>query len=194
MPGTLGGLDLFKVTILGNNNYGKPQNLGPKINSSANETTPFIADNILYFSSNGYKGFGGFDIYKINLNSKAKVINLGETINSKKDDLAYTKKATKNYGFFSSNREGGKGNFDIYFFNILKKEDLLINNDTNLNNDITSLYKKNKTKIIKENRNKKTDVYLTQRKIDLGLIPRKDEIVKSNTTKNTVITVNNSSL
>ena len=65
MPGGFGETDIYKAAILGNDMYGKPENLGKKINTSGKEMFPFIAkDNTLYFSSNGYKNLGLLDIYK----------------------------------------------------------------------------------------------------------------------------------
>jgi outer membrane protein OmpA-like peptidoglycan-associated protein/tetratricopeptide (TPR) repeat protein len=111
MPGGFGAEDIWKVTINGDT-YGKPENLGSKINTEANESFPFITeDNILYFSSNGKEGFGGLDVFKIDLNKASEVINIGAPINTEKDDFSFTYNTNKKVGFFSSNRTG---NDDIY--------------------------------------------------------------------------------
>ena len=111
MPGGFGAEDIWKVTINGDT-YGKPENLGSKINTDANESFPFITeDNILYFSSNGKEGFGGLDVFKIDLNKASEVINIGAPINTEKDDFSFTYNTNKKVGFFSSNRTG---NDDIY--------------------------------------------------------------------------------
>jgi outer membrane protein OmpA-like peptidoglycan-associated protein/tetratricopeptide (TPR) repeat protein len=111
MPGGFGAEDIWKVTINGDS-YGKPENLGSKINTEANESFPFITeDNILYFSSNGKEGFGGLDVFKIDLNKASEVINIGAPINTEKDDFSFTYNTNKKVGFFSSNRTG---NDDIY--------------------------------------------------------------------------------
>ena len=111
MPGGFGAEDVWKVTINGDT-YGKPENLGSKINTEANESFPFITeDNILYFSSNGKEGFGGLDVFKIDLNKASEVINIGAPINTEKDDFSFTYNTNKKVGFFSSNRTG---NDDIY--------------------------------------------------------------------------------
>lgn len=111
MPGGFGAEDIWKVTISGDT-YGTPENLGSKINTEANESFPFITeDNILYFSSNGKEGFGGLDVFKIDLNKSSEVINIGAPVNTEKDDFSFTYNTNKKVGFFSSNRSG---NDDIY--------------------------------------------------------------------------------
>jgi outer membrane protein OmpA-like peptidoglycan-associated protein len=111
MPGGFGGEDIWKVAVNGDE-YGTPENLGAKVNTEANESFPFITDdNILFFSSNGKQGFGGYDVFKMDLNKGTAAMNVGEPVNTSKDDFAFTYNATKKVGFFSSNRDG---NDDIY--------------------------------------------------------------------------------
>lgn len=111
MPGGLGGEDIWKVSVDGDT-YGTPENLGSNINTEANESFPSIQeDSILFFSSNGRQGFGGYDVFKQNTTSNEKAINVGEPVNSQKDDFAFSYNLQKNVGYFSSNREG---NDDIY--------------------------------------------------------------------------------
>ncbi|MBU2938127.1 OmpA family protein [Lacinutrix sp. C3R15] len=106
MPGGLGNTDIWKVTI-NNGVFGTPENLGPLVNTADKEGFPFISDNnILYFSSRGKKGFGGFDIFKVDLNKKEEAINLGKGINTKSDDFSFSINTEKKSGFFSSNRSG----------------------------------------------------------------------------------------
>ncbi len=126
MPGTIGKTDIFVVDILGNGKYSKPKNLGSGVNSRGNELYPYVSkDNKLYYSSNGMGGFGGMDIYVVDLNdpsSKAKL--LPKPINSKFDDFSYIYIASEKRGYLSSNRPGGKGGDDIYlFFEKEKKEE-----------------------------------------------------------------------
>ncbi|RDI08607.1 OmpA family protein [Flavobacterium sp. AG291] len=106
--GSMGGsTDIWKVNVLGNNTYSKPENLGPKVNTEGRENFPFITDdNKLFFASEGRKGFGGMDIFMIDLNKGTEAINLGLPVNSPKDDFAFTFNDTKNIGFFSSNKAG----------------------------------------------------------------------------------------
>ncbi|MFY8161838.1 MAG: OmpA family protein [Candidatus Kapaibacteriota bacterium] len=111
MPGGFGGEDIWKVSVNGDE-YGTPENLGAKVNTEANESFPFITeDNVLFFSSNGKTGFGGLDVFKMDLNKGTEAINVGEPVNTSKDDFAFTYNTTKKVGFFSSNRDG---NDDIF--------------------------------------------------------------------------------
>lgn len=107
MPGTLGGLDLWKVSVNDDGSFGVPENLGDKVNTSQDESFPFISDEgILYFSSKGLTGLGGFDIFSINLNKDEAAYNLGKPVNSEKDDFAFTFNKKNKLGFISSNRNG----------------------------------------------------------------------------------------
>ncbi|PWB26557.1 OmpA family protein [Flavobacterium sp. HTF] len=120
MPGTLGLSDLFKVTIMADGTFGKPENLGPEINTESRETFPFISnDNELYFASDGRPGLGGLDVYVSKINkddSFEEAQNVGEPINSKQDDFAFSINSKNRNGFFSSNRENGHGLDDVYRF------------------------------------------------------------------------------
>jgi len=115
-----GPSDIFKVEVLVNNTYSEPKNLGSLVNSYSGEIFPFLShDNVLYFASNRANGVGGYDIYKSVMNEsgvfeKAKV--LPKPINSKADDLCFVLDEEGKYGYFSSKREEGKGEDDIYFF------------------------------------------------------------------------------
>lgn len=120
MPGSLGQSDLFRVKIYENGKFGQPENLGPEINTEGRETFPFVsADNELYFASDGRPGLGGLDIYvaKIEVDESFYGIqNIGEPINSNQDDFAFLINSKNRNGFFTSNREKGKGYDDIYRF------------------------------------------------------------------------------
>ncbi len=121
MPGGIGGTDIYVSDVLEDGTLGKPLNLGNVINTEGNEAFPFIynAEDILYFSSDGHVGFGLMDVFaavKGENNSIVNVINLGEPINSKKDDFAYYLSKDGFKGFISSNRKGGEGGDDIYAF------------------------------------------------------------------------------
>lgn len=112
MPGGIGGSDIWKVAINGDNDYGTPENLGNKINTEGRENFPFITDeNKLYFSSEGRQGFGGLDVFVVDLNAGMEVKNVGMPVNSEKDDFAFSFNTVNKVGFFSSNR-GGQD--DIY--------------------------------------------------------------------------------
>ncbi|NJB72441.1 outer membrane protein OmpA-like peptidoglycan-associated protein/tetratricopeptide (TPR) repeat protein [Saonia flava] len=123
MPGSIGASDIYVVDIKKNGKFGTPQNLGDKINTEGNETFPFITDsNILYFASNGHPGLGGLDMFAAEMSNTvdSPVINLGEPINSNKDDFSLIIDETSKSGYFASNRKGGKGDDDIYSFLELK--------------------------------------------------------------------------
>jgi outer membrane protein OmpA-like peptidoglycan-associated protein/tetratricopeptide (TPR) repeat protein len=117
MPGGFGVTDIYVVDIDGDN-YGKPQNLGNKINTPGKEMFPYVVDDELFFSSDGHLGFGSLDIFSVNLKSDdLKVKNLGIPINSGSDDFAFIYNSDKKIGFLSSNRIGGLGDDDIYLLN-----------------------------------------------------------------------------
>lgn len=119
MPGTFGGSDLFVVDINEDGTYGIPVNLGDKINTEGRENFPFISDkNTLYFSSNGHAGLGGLDVFKIETDAigVSEIENIGKPINSPKDDFGYVIYESNGKGYISSNRDGGKGDDDIYGF------------------------------------------------------------------------------
>jgi outer membrane protein OmpA-like peptidoglycan-associated protein/tetratricopeptide (TPR) repeat protein len=123
-PGSLGGVDIWKVAINDDATYGEPQNLGNKVNTEGNESFPFIADDnkTLYFASSGKQGLGGLDVYKVDL-SGGDATNLGKPVNSEKDDFAFTFNGVKGAGFLSSNRNG---NDDIFAVSPICGVDVLI--------------------------------------------------------------------
>jgi outer membrane protein OmpA-like peptidoglycan-associated protein len=107
-PGGLGGNDIWKVEVKGSNSYGEPKNLGDKVNTPGNDNFPYVTeDGKLYFSTDGRKGFGAFDIFVIDLKNNGDAMNVGLPVNSGQDDFAFTFNNQKNIGFFSSNRGGG---------------------------------------------------------------------------------------
>ena len=121
MPGGIGGTDIYMCDVLEDGTLGKPINLGNIINTEGNEAFPFIynQEDVLYFSSDGHVGLGLMDVFasvKDENNKIVNVINLGEPINSKKDDFAYFLSKDGFKGFISSNRKGGEGGDDIYAF------------------------------------------------------------------------------
>ncbi len=121
MPGGYGYTDLYVVDIDENGDFSEPRNLGPEINSSRKEMFPFVTEDKLYFSSNRKSGLGGLDIYQSDLRNGAaeKPINLGKPFNSIRDDFSFMLLKDKETGYLASNRKGGKGDDDIYYF---KKE------------------------------------------------------------------------
>ena len=107
MPGSIGGTDIWKVAVNSDGTFGTPENLGDKINTAGDENFPFIADNgILYFSSNGLIGFGGLDVFYVDLNKNEAPNNMGSPVNTEKDDFSFTFNKEKNIGYLSSSRSG----------------------------------------------------------------------------------------
>lgn len=119
MPGGYGGKDLWRIAI--NERKGTLENLGPQINTPGDEMFPYLrADSLLYFASDGHPGFGGLDLFKANLDAthqRWSVENMGKPINSSGDDFGITFAAGEN-GFFSSNRNDGRGYDHIYSFEL----------------------------------------------------------------------------
>jgi outer membrane protein OmpA-like peptidoglycan-associated protein len=126
MPGTFGQSDIFYVDIDADGTMSEPKNLGNQINTEGKESFPYLnSKGDLYFSTNGYPGLGGFDIFVVEnleeqLNSGEDIVvkNVGKPVNSAADDFAYYENLKTEEAYFSSNREGGKGSDDIYFFRI----------------------------------------------------------------------------
>ena len=120
MPGTFGNSDIWYVDLFDDGEYGEPINLGPQVNTEFRESFPFISEsNILYFSSDGWIGLGGFDIYYTSIDQKGFPVmskNIGEPVNSKLDDLGFIYKDSIDIGYFSSNRKGiwGSKSDEIY--------------------------------------------------------------------------------
>jgi peptidoglycan-associated lipoprotein len=107
MPSSMGSLDIYYVDVLEDSSFGAPVNLGSAINSKRREQFPYVSkDSTLYFASNGRKGFGGLDIFSSRPRDSLflEAVNLGETLNSEKDDFAFVVVDSLNTGYMSSNR------------------------------------------------------------------------------------------
>lgn len=142
--GGFGGMDIY-VSKNVNGEWQKPTVLGPEVNSEGNELFPYIdKEGVLYFSSNGHKGIGGLDIFKVKQAIKgdntswANRENMGHKINSPKDDfgfvrnagsyldkndLGFVKSENNNTGWLTSNRLGGQGGDDIYYWKMKVEEE-----------------------------------------------------------------------
>lgn len=120
MPGGLGGFDLYEATINKNGTYGTPINLGPSINTSEDEKFPTISEDNkhLYFSSKGHLNIGGYDVFKSSIanNKYLPALNLGVTLNSRRDDLAFVL-VSEDKGYLSTDKSQS-GNFDILKFEV----------------------------------------------------------------------------
>ncbi len=123
LAGGYGGKDIWKSSLEGKV-WGQPVNLGPSINTQGDEMYPYMADDdkTLYFSSNYHLGMGGLDIFKAEKSADGKFTkapaNLKYPMNSAGDDFGIIFEGKKMRGYFSSNREGGKGSDDIWSFNL----------------------------------------------------------------------------
>lgn len=122
MPGGFGGLDIWMCQKNGES-WSKPINLGSDVNTSGDEVFPYLRyDGVLYYSSNGLPGFGGLDVFSAKKVDGKWLLNRNEGlfINSSKDDFGVVY-VNDSIGYFSSNREGGKGLDDIYSFKYTNK-------------------------------------------------------------------------
>ncbi|MDI9338991.1 MAG: OmpA family protein [Sediminibacterium sp.] len=123
LTGGYGGKDIWKSSFDQKGNlWGQPVNLGPQVNTAGDEMYPTLSDDgkRLYFSSNFHPGMGGLDIFVAELGPDGKaskaVENLKYPINSSYDDFGIVFEGKKQKGYLTSNREGGKGDDDIWSF------------------------------------------------------------------------------
>lgn len=122
--GGFGGLDIYTARMDSRGRFSRVRNMGPDINTSGNETFPYVSEsNKLFIASDGHPGYGMLDMFEIKrANGRNVVENLGQPMNSTSDDFGiFLFKPDR--GFFTSNRDGGKGDDDIYTF---------VNEDPNL--------------------------------------------------------------
>ena len=121
--GGFGGTDIWVSFRRDDGSWSRPQNVGPNINTSGDEESPFITNdgNTLYFSSTGHLGFGEQDIFMSRLRSDGEwgqAVNLGPPVNSSYRELGFFLSADGKSGFFASNRPDGFGGMDIYEFSL----------------------------------------------------------------------------
>ena len=119
-PGGYGGMDIYMTTKMGSK-WSMPINLGPVVNSSENELFPLITESgHLYFGSNGHRGMGGLDIYRVTMIDEGERstwtdrTNMGHKYNTRYDDFGFYTNNEGTEGYLTSNRPGGKGKDDIY--------------------------------------------------------------------------------
>lgn len=118
-PGGYGGRDIYMSLRKADSTWGTPVNLGSKINTSFDEDAPFVSvdNNMLYFSSNGEKSMGGFDVLVCDLlpdGTWSESRNIGYPFNSTNDEIYYTTTVDGLRGYLTSVRKGGFGEKDIY--------------------------------------------------------------------------------
>ena len=125
--GAIGGQDIYVAHLQTDGTWGNVQNLGPNINSEHDEEGPFVHPNgkVLYFSSKGHEGMGGYDIFYSEWNemtqSWGKAKNIGYPINTADHDVFYVISADGERGYFSSIRNDSYGGPDIYMAMIPSK-------------------------------------------------------------------------
>ncbi len=121
-PGGYGGLDIYSAQLQPNGEWGPPQNLGPVVNTRADEDAPFIHPNasMLFFTSDGHGSMGGHDIFKTTFENGrwTKPKNMGYPVNTVSNDNYFTLIADGSRGYFSSDRKGGAGGEDIYMMDM----------------------------------------------------------------------------
>jgi outer membrane protein OmpA-like peptidoglycan-associated protein/tetratricopeptide (TPR) repeat protein len=124
--GGFGGYDIYWSVKTAAGTWGTPINLGPGINSTGNEKSPFIHPDgkTLYFSSDGWLGLGGYDIFFARLNDDgtwSAPVNIGYPINSPDDEVGFFVSTDGEKGYFASNKLKGVGGWDLYSFNLYEK-------------------------------------------------------------------------
>lgn len=138
MEGGAGGKDIWKSTRATRGQpWGKPVNVGSPVNTIGDEMFPYVReDGTLYFASNGHIGLGGLDIFKLGKdeNDRPLVINMRPPINSAADDFGIIFDGKNESGYFSSTRPGGRGNDDIYSFEL---PDLIFTLKGSVRNEVT---------------------------------------------------------
>lgn len=128
MQGGFGEKDIYSVTYdMVRDKWGIPKNLGSNVNTQEDDMFPFVDElGKLYYASKGFTGMGGLDLYVTfdSAGTYAKGRNLQYPINSGGDDFGITflpssqVKENGAIGYYSSNRQGGKGDDDIYSISV----------------------------------------------------------------------------
>lgn len=119
-PGGFGGRDIYMVKRLPNNKWGEPENCGPTVNTPWDDDAPYFHPDgkTLYYSSNGPNSIGGWDIfvteYVEDENRWLAPLNMGYPVNTPDDDIYFVLSADGRTGYYSSGKEGGYGEKDIY--------------------------------------------------------------------------------
>ena len=125
-PGGYGGSDLYVSYRLPNGKWSQAENMGPGVNTAGDEMAPFIhADNqTLYFTSSGWPGYGGSDLFVLKKNTEGKwsaPINLGYPINTIENEGSMAVAADGSTAYYASDRADSRGGLDIYKFSLRKE-------------------------------------------------------------------------
>jgi hypothetical protein len=130
-PGGFGGKDIYRCIKLPNMKWSKALNMGPLINTQYDEDGGFIHPDgqTFFFASNGPKSMGGYDIMFATLNEDNKfsdVMNIGYPINTTEDDIFYVTSPDGKRGYFSSAKQGGYGDNDIYRIDLAESKETFL--------------------------------------------------------------------
>lgn len=119
--GGQGGIDIWRCHRLKNGDWSRPENLGTNVNTTGNDKCPFIAADgrTLYFLSDGWQGFGGYDIYFTNIADPYgnRPTNLGLPINTENDEVNFGVSTDGQRAYFSGRVEGSRS-ADILMFDL----------------------------------------------------------------------------
>jgi len=120
--GGYGGTDIYKAELQSDGSWGNVMNLGKTVNTQYNDEAAFIhsGSNTLYFSSDGHKTMGGFDIFKSTVDANGNWTepeNLGYPINSTGNDKYYFASIDGRRGYYHQNKPEGFGDLDLYMIN-----------------------------------------------------------------------------
>jgi outer membrane protein OmpA-like peptidoglycan-associated protein len=154
MPGGFGGFDLYKSIKEPKGTWSEPINMGKVVNTEENELFPWVNNDLIFFSSKGFNNYGGYDIFVAKLNKLGlpnSLKNIGQPINSFRDDIAYITKDGGRSGYFSSNRDNEEGNDFVYYVNEIthknNEEVLTIDSDSLANLKIEGSLNVNNNKV-----------------------------------------------
>jgi len=130
-PDGFGGRDIYKAILSSEGKWINVENLGPTINTKYDEDAPYIlADGVtLYFASNGHNTMGGFDIFTSTVDMEGfwdEPENIGYPINTTEDDVFYAPTPDEKHAFYSSAKNNGFGEQDIYYISIIKEKKRMI--------------------------------------------------------------------
>lgn len=126
-PGGQGGMDIWRARRLPTGDWGKAENLGPRVNTKYDDEAPFLHPDgkTLFFSSKGHTSMGGFDIMFSILGDDGQwssAMNMGVPVNSADDDLFFMLSTDGKRAYFASSSKGGFGGKDLYMMYLEREE------------------------------------------------------------------------
>ncbi len=162
-PGGYGGKDIYRIKKLPNGKWSAAYNLGPNINTSRNEESPFMHPDgsTFYFSSQGHNTMGGYDIFKSSYDAEnnkfTKAENLGYPLNGVGDDMFFIVNVNAQKAYYSSHKNDGFGSSDIYEIDTrFNENDLVVKNGVLFKDNILG---KGKITLLDNETNKVTGIY-----------------------------------